>query len=290
MVHLKIWFTYHVNDKETKERAIFVVGLLAAFLALSPYQNLFLDLNLNIFGNSKPFLGFVLAFICLLTLSVYFYALDYFRYSLDEYQNLKILKLPLFLADFFYAVAIFFPIAVSVAVILSLEFFTSMLGKVDSYFVTLTSWSLLATFLAGVSLSSAVRKYKNRKEEYISMLEQMRLFSLQKSLQLFDKGFYGESLIESQKVLEQYIRERLFDEKDYTTRNIPMRKLVELSFKNKIVDEKYRSAILDLIGLRNKAAHSSVEVEERSARFALELVKSVLESIDIESSENFTRS
>ncbi|HEU0081039.1 MAG TPA: HEPN domain-containing protein [Candidatus Paceibacterota bacterium] len=265
-----------MNDKDIKEKAIFVVGLLAAFLAFSAFKEELSKISLIIFGSNFSLLGIMIFFAILLSISVYLYALDYLRYSLGKYQNFFILRWIIPLGNFFFSLAILSPILVLVAWIFGSKEVIDFAESHAQFAKNLDV--ILGLVLVVFSIFNAYKLTKETKRTIVKSFETVRSLYLQRALKLFENKFYTETVIEVYKTLEQFLKERIFEDKGLTTKNSGMRELMDLVIKNKVIDKKYIPLIEDLRGLRNKAAHSLNPASKEDAQFALNLVKELLES------------
>lgn len=265
-----------MNNKDIKDKAVFVLGFLAIFIALSPFKQELSKININI-GGSEDFnlLGALVVFTALLIISVYLYALDYTKYNFPKYQNSIIFRWIIPLANLFYSLAIWFPLMIILMMIINIGPIKTFINyaKVPIIWIDL----FLIFILLIIGIYKALKNKDNGDEEKSNLLEESRIKSLYKSLALIKKDFYGEALIEVYKAIEQYIKERLLSEKRYTTKYMPMRELLDLAYKNKLIDTKDMIMIKDLQGLRNKAVHSFKIISKENAEFGIEVAKKVFE-------------
>ncbi len=261
-----------MNDKQIQDKAFFVVGLLAAFLAFSTFKDDLSKIGLIIGNRIYPLFGIMIFFIILLTISVYLYALDYLRFNFGKYQNFFLFRWIIPLANFFYSFAMLFPILVIFFWIIGSEPFYGF-AKQHEHAVIIFD-GIAGSILAISSFFNAIRLTRRTVREATETIEKLKDSYLERALKLFDNKFYAETVIEAQKTLEEYLKEKLLEEKDLTTKYMGMRQLLDFADKNNIFsDKKYISLIKDLIGIRNKAVHSSDPITKEQAEFALEVVK-----------------
>jgi HEPN domain-containing protein len=265
-----------MNDKDIKDKAIFIVGFLAVFLALSSFKDELKAIHLLIGEGSYSLFHIILFFVTLLTISTYLYALDYLKYSFSRYQNSFIFKWIIPTANFFYFIAILYPILVLLFWIIGsgpLYNFT----KQNTH--TIRIFDLVGVLSLGMlGIYSAYLATKKAKIEEIEKVERLKTGYLQKALQLFENKFYGETVIETYKVLEQLLREKLLREKNLTTRYISIKQLIELALNKKILDKKSVHLIDELRIARNKGVHSSEPITRENAEFFINSVRTILET------------
>ena len=265
-----------MNNSNIKDKAVFGVGFLAALLAFSSLKEELLKIHITISGHQYSLFNIMIFFIILLSVSIYLYALDYLRYNFGKYQNHIIFRSIVPLANFFYSIAILFPVLVFLAWIIGsgpvYNFVKQHMGGVVIFDVV---GILIATTAAAMN---AYLFSKREKRELKETIESLRTKSLHRALELHENKFYGETLIEISKTLERYLQEKLFDENGFTSKYIPLRQLVEIASQKQIISKKNIALIMDLIALRNKAAHSSDPITKEQSEFGLNTVRVVFEN------------
>jgi len=265
-----------MNNKDIKDKAVFVLGFLAVFIALSPFKQELSKININIGASEKlNLLGAVIIFTVLLIVSVYLYALDYTKYNFPKHQNSIIFRWIIPLANLFYSLAIWFPLMIVLMVLINIGPIKNFIDYTKIPIIWIDSFLLL--ILVCIGIYKALKNKDNKDEEKSNLLEESRIRSLHKSLALIKKDFYGEALIEVYKAIEQYLKERLLSEKRYTTKYMPMRELLNLAYKNELIDDKDMIMIKDLQNFRNKAVHSFEVISKENAEFGIEVAKKVFE-------------
>lgn len=265
-----------MTDRDIKEKAVFVVGLLAAFLAFSFFKDDLSQKYLLIANQPYSLWHSTVFFVILLAISVYLYALNYIRYSFGRFQNFFVFRWIIPTANFFYSLAILYPIIVLIAWVLGSE---PIYGFALQHQKAMGVFDIVATLVAlALAGADAFFSRMRQKREEAQSIEANKVSYLERAIRLIDQGFYGEALMEAQKVLEQYLREKLLSKEGSSPRFVSMRQLVQMAEIAKIVDAKHIAPIKDLQDLRNKAAHSSDPVTKAQADFGLRLVKQVLEN------------
>ena len=113
-----------MDNKNIKDKALFIIGLMAIFLSLTTFKDS-LSLILVPAGTQTFTLWNLIVFlISTLMVSVYLFALSYIQPSFGKYQNNLIIKwvfnIIIFIANFCYSVALILPIvAIGVSIFAS---------------------------------------------------------------------------------------------------------------------------------------------------------------------------
>lgn len=257
---------------QLKDKAVFVVGLMAAFLAFSSYKEELSSIYIQI-GQSAPSLSSLfLTFVIFLALSVYFYALDYLRYSFPRFQNSLTFKLTNFLANAFYSLAIFFPLLVLIFWV------ASVIPQPSPQHQKWLLWFdiLGGLFLGGAALFNTISQIRRSKKRLIEAIDKSRARALDRALKLFNGEFYGETIMESFKVLEALLGEELLEKSGLYTQGMGGGRMIELAVKHEIIDVGTANEVKILQEMRNKAAHSDKPFSREEAEKALSIIRSVL--------------
>lgn len=257
-----------------KEKGIFVVGLMAAFLAFSAYKEELSSIRIQMGAHMAPTLSSLfLVFVIFLALSVYFYALDYLKYSYPRFQNSFIFKVTAFLGNFFYSLGIIFPLLVLVSWIAS-----GIPPTPPKYQAWLIIFDTVGVILISIgAAANAIYQMMRGRNQAIENIDRTKLLSLGRALQLLDNGFYREVIVESFRVLEFFLRERLLREGGLYTQGMPVSVLIEFAKKRDVLDERITSQVMDLRALRNQAVHSDQSFNKEQATFAIDTIRSILE-------------
>lgn len=264
-----------MQNDQAKDKAIFVVGLMAAFFAFSAYKEELSQIRLQI-GQVTPTLSSLfLAFIIILSLSAYFYALDYLKYSYPRFQNSFVFKITTFLGNFLYSFGVLFPLLV---------FFFWIAPAIplppEKYIPAIVAFDIIGGIVVALlAVFDAISKQKQRKQKEIEGIDAKKVFSLQRALQLFENKFYGESVVESFKVLEIFLREMLLEKVDIHTEGISPSRIIETATKNNILDINSAEKVNELRKMRNLAAHSEKPLTRKDAEKALQIIRSILETV-----------
>ncbi len=265
-----------MNDKDVKDKAVFIVGFLAIFLTVASFKEELSRIYLAIGEHSYSVFHIFIFFISLLIISVYLFALDYLRYSFGRYQNFFIFRWIIPLANFFYSAAILFPILVLIFWIFGSE---PIYGFTKQHENILHTFDVIGGILISiVAISNSIFITRKAKKEAAENMEKLRAAYLDRAIKLFNNKFYGEAIVEVYKVLEQALKEKLLKEKDFSTKYIPIKRLIELALKENILDEKSVSLIKDLQAIRNKGVHLSDPITKDDAEFFINAIRKILEN------------
>jgi hypothetical protein len=266
-----------MNEKLVKDKAIYVVGLLSAFLAFSTFKEELYNIKILLNNHSYSLLYFIVFFVILLSISVYLYALDYVKYSFGKYQNFILFRAIIPLANFFYSIAILFPLLVLLSVLISLSPFLTSVGnsKILLYF------DIVGGIFIGVfSVINALFLTKKERKNEVATIEESKVSYLERALKLFNGHFYTETIVEASKVLELTLRKKLLEEKGLKTENFGMLQILRTAQENNLIEPETIKKIKELQILRNHAVHSAKSFSESEARIALDLTKEVMQNIE----------
>lgn len=264
-----------MNNKQVGEKGVFVVALLGSFLALSAFKDELKAIRLIFGSGTVSLLGILIVFGLMLMLSAYLYALDYVRYSFGKYQNFFIFRTIIPIANFFYSLALIFPIFIFILWIADsppFHQFNNTYRKPVLYFDIIAGLILI---IGGLINSYILSKRKKKEDEQI--IEKSKENSLRRAIELLGKDFFGESLVESFKTLEFALRERLFEKQGFDSKFLNMTRLLELSNKNQVIDPKLVPRIKEIQQIRNKFAHEYTQVTQEQAKSAIEVVRKIIE-------------
>lgn len=262
-----------MEKDDAKDKALFAVGLMAAFLTFSSYKEELSKIHLKI-GQTAPTLSSLfLVFIIALSLSAYFYALSYLKYSYPRFQNLFVFKIFTFLANFLYSFGLSFPLLIFVLWIAPVM--PIIPPKLVSAMAIFDIFGIAAVVI--FSVTNAISKQKNLKKLEIENIDRNKAISLQRALSLFNGKFYNESVIESFRLLEIFLREILLKKLSIYTEGISPSRIIHTATKNKILDGDLAKKIDELRKMRNFAVHGNKSLSRREAEKALKIVKLVLE-------------
>ncbi len=265
-----------MTEDQIKEKALFAVTLVAAFLAFSAFKEEMSKIMLPVGAYSYSLLGIAVAFTILLSLSVYLYALGYIRYSFGKYQNFFLLRWIIPTANFFYFIAIVYPLIIFVGLFLTITPIYQLAQHYNAAIVWFDVITGLVTIIGGVV--NVFYSTKKMRREQTQLIEDAKNLYLRKSEKLYKQEFYGESILEAFKTLESYLREQLLERNGLTSEMLSFSDLLNLAQANNVVPETLIPAIKELQVMRNSAAHYSLTFTKDQADFAMGLVKEILES------------
>ncbi len=267
-------------NSDIKDKSAFVVALLAAALAFITFKSELTNINISLGFYQINFLQILIIFFVILTLSAYFYALDYTRYGFGvKIQNNIIFKWILPLANLLYVAALLFPLIIFVIWLISLIIASINISAMSTSVITFIT-SFISVIIGAISalLTSKVLT-KNIRHRLAEKLEIEGENQFHKAHQLYKNQFYAETILELFKVVELNIRKK-FEEKGFITKHLSPIELKWLSAKEKILTDKNLANFDDLRNMRNNAAHQRISFTKENADSAFNIVKNILEEID----------
>jgi hypothetical protein len=155
-------------EDQIYNKSIFAIGLIAAVLALNPLIG---DLNhVIIFKDAKDgnltLAGVLLIFVLFLSVSVYLYALNYIKYGYEkEARNNLFFKIIIWSANFFYSIAVGFPLLVFLMVITNSVGFIYALEKFRTEAIIFDI--IGSAVLVGMSIYDATNTFKSENKKRI---------------------------------------------------------------------------------------------------------------------------
>jgi hypothetical protein len=151
------------------------------------------------------------------------------------------------------------------------------LNKISLRGTRIIDWLSAATSLIGAVFSafasSAILKYRKRNQQ--EEIQEREVTELENASRLLNGGFFSLSILESFKALESYLAGELLNQDIRVIRG-NMQDLINTSIQNNILQENEIGYLNDLRGMRNQAAHSSVEYTREDAESALNFVRGIL--------------
>lgn len=247
---------------QTKDKAIFAVGLMASFLAFSAYKQELSNIYLSIFHHQISLSWLFLIFVTILACSVYFYALQYLRFIFPAIQNAFIFKLISLLATLFYTLGLLFPVLILFFWILS-----AIPAPTNEHLIIIVLGQIIsATTVAVLSLINAVTQLTSRKNKQVEKLEQEKNKFLQEALSLLDGKFYNQVVIESFRVLEVYLREVLLEKFGLYTEGMNTSLVLKAAIKSGVLEKKYEAKVEKLRQRRNFFVHLNTPINRRTAQ------------------------
>jgi hypothetical protein len=263
-------------NQETKDKGIFIVAFLAAAVAFSAFKEELLKVNITIAGTAFDALHISEVFFGLLAASAYFYACDYLRFTFAKYQNFFLFRITSFLANFFYFGAMLFPPVVFLAWVITL--LLSSIIPVGTNRAETNHLIIEIVFGAIPTLLSAfisVWTSRIRKKLSVDSLETQRGVFLEKALDLFSKGFYGETVTDIFRTIEVTLKEKLLGDKNLSSKNMSFKELFHLAIENKILSKEQAILLRKVLEIRNLAVHSAEPITQEQAKLAIDLAKSI---------------
>lgn len=267
-------------NPEIKDKPTFVVGLLAAVLAFTSFKNELSNIKIDLGFCYLNLLQVAIIFFIILSLSAYFYALDYMRYGYGEkIKNISIFKWILPLANFLYVVALLFPLIILYVWMVSFIITTLHIPIIHIIKITYAINLIGGVAFGIISYLTSQILTKNIRLTLAKKLEEKGSHRFNKARQLYKKGFYAETILELFKVIEINISKKL-EEKGYLTQNLGPSSLKLLSQKEKIITDKNISGYDNLKIMRNNCVHKNISFDKKQADLAFDIVESILDEID----------
>ncbi|MBP9711177.1 MAG: HEPN domain-containing protein [Candidatus Pacebacteria bacterium] len=264
-----------MSDVQIKDKALYAVALMAAFLAFSTFKTEMSAMFVPIGSFSFSLLSIMLFFVFLLTLAVYLYGLEYVRYSFPKYQNFFLFRMIVPAANFVYTVAITFPLLVFVMWLISITPLYA-LAKEHTFWVTVfDTLAILVALIAGVFNSYSLKRQTLRK--HTEIIEQLRGNSLRTAFSLFKSKLYSVSIFEAYRALEALLKEILLEKKGFTTERLDRQAIIDMAIREEVIESKFIPILKEIKIQRNAAVHGSEERTEEEARNVLNAVKSIIE-------------
>lgn len=268
-----------MNENNNKDKAIFAVGLLAAILAFSPFEDSLKEIIIfSLPGKpSLSLLEVLFLFALFLAISVYLFALDYVKYGFGlKAQNNFIFKSISFFANLVYSFAIFFPIFIFIMAIL-------LASPIDDFALRYKDSVLIFNIVGGgiyliFILWNTVAKIKRMKQERIILAEDRENDELKNATRLFRDGYFSESILSSYKVLEFSLSKQLSEAGVVIPPETRFREILSFA-TGKILTQELSAKINSLVTLRNRAVHENVSLTKEQAEFALNMVREILSDI-----------
>jgi len=267
-----------VNDRVT-----FVVGFIALLLALSPFKDSLDMFKIEFFTHQISLTGVLLIMTGILFLSVYLSAIDYLKYTFNSLLDWKIpFKYTSILADFFYVIAILFPLLVLIFwIIISAIQAILSLSETDSTIISLVL-SVISAIIGAVIANLSLKISKKAKEKFIEESNELEKDSILKAQKAFKDGYYEFMLIELNNSIVNQLYKKLAEKVDIRKRFISTINLIEIAFKYQIINSQQKGLLDDLRVLRNNAAHGKLEapISKESAKELLEQTRKFLNDLE----------
>lgn len=262
-----------MKESQSKDQSIFVVGLLAAFLAFSPFKEELGSITiLNSPKGPVSLLTLLLIFIIILTLSVYLHALDYQKYNFGViFQNFFLFKWVSALANFFYSAAVLFPILVLIVLIAQNVIQNPTINDNATAFI-----SIIGAFL---NILFAVSKHTSDRNNDVQHLKKKIDIYTENASKLFKDEYYTACIIESYRIFEILLRASLL-KRGILTQNTPIHSIERLAQEKNIIPSNELNNFRILKEMRNRAVHLDVSFSKEDAVLAMDIMQKLVKNLD----------
>ncbi|MFA6096854.1 MAG: HEPN domain-containing protein [Candidatus Paceibacterota bacterium] len=267
-----------MSENQIKDKSIFVVGILATFLAFSTLkEELQRIIVLSTPTRNVSFFDILVIFVSLLTISVYMYALDFVKYNYGpRIQNHLFFKAIIWLANFFYSFAIFFPIFIVIIIIFQIPIIDNLTKRYNGLIWLFDVIMGLIWLITSVWNTFFINR--KRKEDSMKILEKNAENTLENATKMLRDKYYSSSIIESYKVLVLNLRKILL-QKDILTENTSDPDIKALALKFKIIPEELVANFNDITAMRNRAVHLDVTFTKEQVELVINTVNQILTKI-----------
>lgn len=264
-----------MQNDELRDKPNFVLALLASGIALVTLKEELSGIMLPLGLWQVNLMQLAIAFTTLLGIASYFYAMDYLR----SYKLLQKARIILSLANFFYLIAILFPLlvvfawGVSAFIVIVSQFLTAANNKVLTE-VTLFLVYTFAFFATYYPLMWAMNLTRDMEQKSAKKQDEITQLQLEKATQLYINKVYGPAIIEIYNTIKARLKSMLML-KGYRVYNVPTFYLLEDAAKEKIITHQDVHSILEIKKMKEQAVHF-VTFEKKDADFALNIAKQIL--------------
>ncbi len=262
-----------------KDKIAFAVGLLGVMVALAPFKDTLEQSQLNFGFAYVSVLTLIYLSLGLLFLSTYVFALDYVKDGFRFLDNLPVFRYLQISGNVLYFVAVLSPFIylflwIAVQLYLLIPFPALDLQKFSgSLSVIVSVVSLL------LSLRAAFRKNREQMIAKEESLDASAVSAANEAKKLAENRMWSLSIIEAFRSLELSLNKKIV-ERGVDARTIPSFRAAEILAKTNAISKEDYQKIQYIRGLRNRAAHSSVEYSEAEALEVLDIVKRLLPKLE----------
>lgn len=167
-----------MEDSVIKDKAIFIVGLLAVFLALNTFKENLTHILVPLPDRMYSIWDIVLLLIVFLILSGYLYALSYIRHSFGKYQNNKMIRgmfrIIIFLANLCYSAALLIPLFVVLGSIILTSPIGVFMKQYMSAVYIFDTIGVIIVIIATVLNAWFMSKKKEKERIFEKMMDEMK--------------------------------------------------------------------------------------------------------------------
>lgn len=258
-----------------KDKIAFVIAFLGVFIALTPFKNTLLGIELD-YGFYKTNI-YTLLFIplSLLFLAAYFYALDYTKYGFSLFDGWRIFKYFELTANTLYLFAILSPVLIIVTYIIIQLFSLIPIKDFRLEFISYFLNIIAIIFTIIISIKTTIRIRKSQREAREETLENSAINVEQEARKLFEEKKWNLSIIESYRLMEIAINKKLLD-LGIDAKRIPIIRALDILIKYGVLSRDDFHKINLVRSLRNEAAHSNKEFTLSEVENVFEITNNIL--------------
>lgn len=267
-----------MKDSLFPEKLTFIVGFIAIFIALYPLKTYSDNQAIFILFGEISLTNLVLIFLGLLSLSLYFYALNYIRYDFPIFSEIKKLAYIEYFAHFFYLIAVIYPLLVIGIYIISrlIHSLVELLSKIitpitaDTISIVL---GMVASFMVGASLLYLqTLDWQKRMSLTLGVLDSLEKKYFLEVKEHVEKGENSLALAYLYEGLTKLLELSLIKKLNIDFMRIEGIDISLVAYKNNLINKDDLQFIKQLKDFRNKTAHN-VLIESTSKSETINLIK-----------------
>jgi len=261
-----------------KEKYELFIALVAVIISISAFKEelnkISLDLGFVSFSLSDYFLVLILIFV--FGLHLYFLPI---LVGNTKYSNLKILK---YFEIGAYSILILALVSPSILLIIwIISYLSNLLNAISKNILEMMQYVLQVLVIISTIILIVLQSFlifTQRKKAKIEEIENEKIKDLELARKLFKDGYYSQSILESDKVIENYFRKILLDN-DYLSSNSRSNDILNLAEKNGLLDPDKKELIIKIKTMRNAAAHLSVDFTKEQAEQVLTTINDLIKGL-----------
>lgn len=254
----------------------FILSFAAIIVGLSVFRDDITKISFNFASYDIELWRIVLYVSLILLCSVYLYALDSIRYSINRIDSWGIFKKIQQFADLLYTLAIVSPILIFITWFagfllskLSLIHIDINNSLISSISVILSISSFIIIFIEKISIKNKlIREEISRKASSFVL----------KSDKLMKNGEWRLFIIETFRLLELVLRDKAF-EMGIDMERISFQRLIDIFIRKKIINESEASSLYQIREIRNEAVHSEQDHSKEEAEYVGKIVDEIAKKI-----------
>jgi hypothetical protein len=265
-----------MNDKETLNNKFnkieFVLSFAAIIVGLSVFRDDIVNISFDLASHNTKLWHIVLSVSLILLCSVYLYALDSIRYSINRIDGWSIFKKIQQLADLLYTLAVVSPILIFIVWLVGFLLSKLSLIHIDINNNLISSISVILSILTFIKIFIEKISIKNKliKEE---ISRKASSFVLQ-SDKLMKNGEWRLFIIETFRLLELVLRDKAF-EIGIDMERMSFQRLVDIFVRKKIISESEAASLYQIREIRNEAVHSKQDHSKEEAQYVGKIVDEI---------------